>query len=128
MHFRFMWLINYSIFNVIWTVGIFVTLLDYFVCGPFQNMLLPNSWDQDKEQTYTVFIKSVTDFYVTLKLYIKRFFKLRRTNSNLVIVIYLFEFSALKAWKYKVSYFIYVLLWSVIISYHFIIYIHFVLY
>jgi len=128
VHFRFMWLINYSIFNVIWTVGIFVTLLDYFVCGPFQNMLLPNSWDQDKEQTYTVFIKSVTDFYVTLKLYIKRFFKLRRTNSNLVIVIYLFEFSALKAWKYKVSYFIYVLLWSVIISYHFIIYIHFVLY
>lgn len=92
MHFRYAWMMNCSILQFICTSGVVVTLLDCFLCSPFQIMLFPNSWDQNKEHTYTAFVKSMIDFHVALKMYIKEFFKLRKTNSNLVIIIYLFEF------------------------------------
>ncbi|XP_050438674.1 ADP-ribosylation factor-like protein 6-interacting protein 1 [Adelges cooleyi] len=83
MLYLYVWLVNCSMLNMIWATGLLVTLLDCFMCGPFQKLLPPNIWDQNKEQAYTVVCESVTDYYVTFRLYVERFFKLRQTNTRL---------------------------------------------
>lgn len=65
-------------------IGLSITLLDCIVCGPFQRILSPNSWDQDKEYVFTIISESITNYYDTFMLYTERFLKLRQTNRNLV--------------------------------------------
>ncbi|XP_025409132.1 ADP-ribosylation factor-like protein 6-interacting protein 1 [Sipha flava] len=81
--FFYVWLVNCSTLNIFWTICLCTTLLDYIVCGPFQKMLPPNSWDQEKEDTYTIIVESIAEYCVTLRLYMERFFKLRQTNTRL---------------------------------------------
>lgn len=87
VHFRYIWLTNCSMINVIWTISLFAVLMDYFVCGPLKNILPPDSWDQKKEYTYSTISKLVSKYYLTCKLYVERFFKLRETNTILVKII-----------------------------------------
>lgn len=84
-----MWLVNCSILNMIWTAGLCTALLDCIVCGPFQRILPPNSWDQDKERTFTEISEWLADCWVTTKLYMGRFFNLRQTHTKLVNISYI---------------------------------------
>ncbi|XP_050531541.1 ADP-ribosylation factor-like protein 6-interacting protein 1 [Daktulosphaira vitifoliae] len=81
--YMYIWLMNCSTLNLIWTTGLVLTLMDFFVSGPLQRLLPPSSWDQDKERVYSLVCGSVTDYYVTFRLYAERFFKLRQTNTRL---------------------------------------------
>lgn len=83
--FRYVWLVNCSILNMIWMTGLCAALLDCIVCGPFQRILPPSSWNQDKERTFTDISEWVADFWVTTKLYMSRFFNLRQTHTKLVM-------------------------------------------
>lgn len=82
--FRYVWLVNCSILNMIWMTGLCAAVLDCIVCGPFQRILPPSSWDQDKERTYADISEWVADCWVTTKLYTSRFFNLRQTHTKLV--------------------------------------------
>lgn len=84
---RYIWLVTCSILNIIWTVCLGATIADYVLCGPFRNILPPDSWNENKEALYKVIIEHMADCYIAFKFYIKGFFKLRQTNTNLVIFI-----------------------------------------
>ncbi|CAI6354963.1 unnamed protein product [Macrosiphum euphorbiae] len=79
----YVWLVNCSILNMIWMTGLCAAVLDCIVCGPFQRILPPSSWDQDKERTYADISEWVADCWVTTKLYTSRFFNLRQTHTKL---------------------------------------------
>lgn len=89
---RYIWLVNCSILNIIWTVCLCVNVLDYFVCSILKEILPPNNWDQNKEYIFTNISDSVAHFYVTFKMYTIRFFNLRQSNKKLVCIFYIFNY------------------------------------
>jgi len=69
---------------VICTCGLYVTLLDCFVCGLFLRTLSPDSWNEDKERAYATIVDTVADYCATFGLFAERFFEFRQTRNVLV--------------------------------------------